>query len=182
MRITISGPPGSGKTTVGNMLSEVLGYKMVSMGLIFREYAASLGLSLADLGAKAEEDKSIDKRIDDRLLQTARDNEDLILESRLSAYMLHREGIPAFKVHITASPEVRMQRVGLRDGQNLEDAVRDTLERQASEIKRYKKYYDIDISDLSVYDLVIRTDDITPEQVTDLILNAVKEGQKVQRC
>ncbi len=174
MRITISGPPGSGKTTACNRLSEVLGLKAVIFGKIFREIAAEKNISLVELGKLAEEDPSIDKNIDERILETARENEDIILESRLSAYMLSRNGIPAFKIYIEASPEVRMERIGIREGDTLEKAVSDTLERQASEAKRYMMYYGIDINDMSVYDLIINTDNLDPDGVLNTILKAIE--------
>ena len=174
MRITISGPPGSGKTTACNRLSETLGLKAVVFGKIFRELAAEKNISLVELGKLAEEDPSIDKNIDERILETARENEDIILESRLSAYMLSRNGIPAFKIYIEASPEVRMERIGIREGDTLEKAVSDTLERQASEAKRYMMYYGIDINDMSVYDLIINTDNLDPDGVLNTILKAIE--------
>ncbi len=174
MRITISGPPGSGKTTACNRLSETLGLKAVVFGKIFREIAAEKNISLVELGKMAEEDPSIDKNIDERILETARENEDIILESRLSAYMLSRNGIPAFKIYIEASPEVRMERIGIREGDTLEKAVSDTLERQASEAKRYMMYYGIDINDMSVYDLIINTDNLDPDGVLNTILKAIE--------
>ncbi len=173
MRITISGPPGSGKTTACSKLSEALGLEAVVFGRIFRELAAENRLTLAPLGDIAEQDPSIDNMIDDRILQMARTHEDLILESRLSAYMLARNGIPALKIYMDAAPAVRMQRVGLREGETLEHATAKTVERQNSEAKRYKQWYGIDISDLSVYDLVINTDDMDPDQVLEVILEAV---------
>lgn len=175
MRITISGPPGSGKTTTCKMLSEELGLKAVVFGQFFREMAAERGFTLGEFGALAENDSTIDKTIDSKILEVARANSDIILESRLSAYMLTRNGIPAFRIYLSASPEVRMVRVGVREGESLDDAVRKTIERQASEAKRYKMYYDIDIDDLSVYDLVISTDHLNPDQVTAKILDALKE-------
>ncbi len=173
MRITISGPPGSGKTTACSKLSEVLNLKAVVFGKIFRELAAEKNLTLGELGAIAEEDPSIDKMIDTRILEIARDNSDIILESRLSAYMLSRNGIPAFKIYLDASPDVRMRRVGLREGETFEEAYAKTIERQNSEAKRYMMYYGIDINDKSVYDLVIITDDMTPDEVLDTILNGL---------
>ncbi|MDO5853382.1 MAG: AAA family ATPase [Thermoplasmata archaeon] len=173
MRITISGPPGSGKTTACSKLAEVLGLEAVVFGRIFRELAAEKHLTLAELGEIAEKDPSIDNMIDDRILQMARTHEDLILESRLSAYMLSRNGIDAFKIHMDASPEVRMQRVGLREGETLEQATAKTIERQKSEAKRYLQWYGIDIGDLSVYDLVLNTDDLDPDQVIETILEAI---------
>jgi predicted cytidylate kinase len=172
MRITISGPPGSGKTTACSKLSEILGLKAVVFGKIFRELAAEKNLSLVELGAIAEQDPSIDKMIDSRILDIARENEDIILESRLSAYMCSRNNIPAFKVYIDASPEVRISRIGVREGETFEDAYAKTVERQKSEAKRYKMYYDIDIEDRSVYDLIINTDDLDPDQVVAKILEA----------
>jgi predicted cytidylate kinase len=172
MRITISGPPGSGKTTACSKLSEILGLNAVVFGKIFRELAAEKNLSLVELGAIAEQDPSIDKMIDSRILDIARENEDIILESRLSAYMCSRNNIPAFKVYIDASPEVRISRIGVREGETFEDAYAKTVERQKSEAKRYKMYYDIDIEDRSVYDLIINTDDLDPDQVVAKILEA----------
>ena len=173
MRITISGPPGSGKTTACSKLSEKLGLEAVVFGKIFRELAAEKNLSLVELGAIAEQDPSIDKMIESRILEIARANDNIILESRLSAYMCARNDIPAFKIYIDASPEVRMSRIGVREGETVEEACAKTVDRQKSEAKRYKMYYDIDIEDKSVYDLVINTDDLDPDQVVEKILEAV---------
>ena len=173
MRITISGPPGSGKTTACSKLSEKLGLEAVVFGKIFRELAAEKNLSLVELGAIAEQDPSIDKMIDSRILEIARANDNIILESRLSAYMCARNDIPAFKIYIDASPEVRMSRIGVREGETVEEACAKTVDRQKSEAKRYKMYYDIDIEDKSVYDLVINTDNLDPDQVVEKILEAV---------
>ena len=173
MRITISGPPGSGKTTACSTLSEALGMEAVVFGKIFRQLAAEKNLTLGELGELAEKDPSIDEMIDGRILEIARSNEDIILESRLSAYMLTRNGIPAFRIYLDASPDVRMARVGLREGETFEEAHAKTVERQRSEAKRYMMYYGIDIEDRSVYDLVVLTDDLTPDEVLETILGAI---------
>ncbi len=174
MRITISGPPGSGKTTACSKLSEVLGLEAVVFGKIFRELAAEKNLTLGELGAIAEKDPSIDEMIDSRILEIARAHQDIILESRLSAYMLTRHGIPAYRILLEASPDVRMARVGLREGETLEQATANTLERQKSEAKRYMQYYGIDIEDRSVYDLILNTDNLTPDEVLQTILDGVR--------
>ena len=173
MRITISGPPGSGKTTVCSILSERLNMGAVVFGNIFRSYAAERGLTLSELGRIAENDPSIDEAIDSKILEIAKANDHMIFESRLSAHMLKRNGIPAFKVYLDACPKERVRRIGFRDGESVCDAERNTCIRQDSEAKRYKQYYGIDINDLSVYDIVVNTNDLTPEQVADTIIKAM---------
>jgi len=173
MRITISGPPGSGKTTACKKLSEKLGMRSVVFGQFFRELAAERNMTLAEFGALAEKDPSIDRMVDDKIMEVALENPDIILESRLSAYMLHKNNVPAFKIYLCASPDVRMERVGIREGEDLKEICRQTEERQSSEAKRYKMYYNIDIEDKSVYDLILNTDNLTPDEVVDDILKAI---------
>ena len=111
MRITISGPPGSGKSTACRKLSEILGYRQIIFGHVFRDMAAERGMTVSEFGALAEKDPSIDREIDSTILDVAMDNENIILESRLSAYLTKKKGIDAFRVYIHASPEVRMKRI-----------------------------------------------------------------------
>ena len=177
MRITISGPPGSGKTTACNSLSQRLGYQAVVFGKIFRQMAADRGMTLVEFGDLAEKDPSIDQKIDSTIVDTARCADDIILESRLSAYMMSRNGIPAFKIYLHASPEVRVSRIGVREGESVEAAQEATKLREASEAKRYMMYYGIDITDLSVYDLVVDTDHLDPDQVIETIMKGI-EGYK----
>jgi len=175
MRITISGPPGSGKTTVCRGLSERLGLKAVVFGEFFRKLAKEKGMTLAEFGAYAERDPSVDRMIDDMILDAAKQNSDIILESRLSAHMLTQNNIPAFRIYLCASPEVRIKRVGIRDGESVEDVRLHTLERQSSEAKRYMMYYGIDIEDKSVYDLVLDTDEMSAEEVIEYVIKKIEE-------
>ena len=175
MRITISGPPGSGKTTACGKLSEKLGVRAVVFGEFFRRLAKERGMTLGEFGELAEKDPAIDETIDGMILAVAREDTDIILESRLSAHMLTKNNIPAFRVYLEASPEIRIKRVGLRDGELFDEVYRHMIERQSSEAKRYKMYYNIDIEDKSVYDLIINTDDLDPDQVVDRILKGIEE-------
>ena len=48
MKITISGLPGSGTTTVAKLLAERLGYKLISAGDVFRKLAMERGMTLEE--------------------------------------------------------------------------------------------------------------------------------------
>ncbi|HIJ00146.1 MAG: ribonucleoprotein complex subunit 4 [Candidatus Methanomethylophilaceae archaeon] len=175
MIITISGPPGSGKTTVSKLLAERLGYEVLGFGQLFREMAKERGLSLAEMGELAERDPSIDREIDARIVEIASVTDNIILESRLAAHMLARNGIDSLKVYLDADPQTRALRVSLRDGEEREQAADAMKQRQLSEAKRYHDYYGIDLSDLSVYDVVINTSNLSPKEIVDMIEEKVWE-------
>ncbi len=175
MRITISGPPGSGKTTVCSLLSKLSGIECVVSGAIFREMARELDLTLEEFGKLAERDDRYDRLLDEKILQIAREKGDIILEGRLAAFMLSRNGIPALKVHLDADKEERARRTSERDAVEREKASMETEERERCEAARYREYYGIDLADRSVYDLTIDTTCLTPEEVVSAIMTQMEE-------
>ena len=56
MIITISGIPGSGKTTVGRMLAEKLGYKFYSIGDLRGKMAMERGMTIDQLNELGKTD------------------------------------------------------------------------------------------------------------------------------
>ncbi|HNU35243.1 MAG TPA: AAA family ATPase [Methanomassiliicoccales archaeon] len=176
MRITISGMIGSGKTTVCRMLGDILGYRTVISGHVFREMAKEFGMSLEEFGDLAETDPKYDKLIDERLLDVARNEENVILEGRLAGQMLRRNSISAFCIFLDAPLEVRVERVSGREGVDMKAAMEEMRAREASEVLRYRKFYGIDVTDRSIYDMVIDTGPLTPEQVVESIVSRVRGG------
>lgn len=151
MLITVSGLPGSGTTTVSNLLASYYDMEMVSAGEVFRTLAKERGMTLAEFGVLAENDDSIDLLIDKRQKEIAVTRDNIILEGRLAGYMAPH----ALKVWIKAPVEVRVQRIVARENTSFDQALRETLEREASEALRYHEIHGIDITDFSVYDLII---------------------------
>jgi predicted cytidylate kinase len=168
MIITISGPPGSGKTTVGILLAEKMGRKFISTGMIFRQMAEEQGVSLAKFGEMAKMDHSIDKELDQRVLELALDN--IVLEGRLAAHMLHLNGFRAFKVWIDAHPRIRAERIAGREHKNPDNVLEENTIREECEYQRYMQIYGIDSRNLGVYDMVIHSDEHTPDEIVNDIL------------
>lgn len=178
MRITISGPIGSGKSTVGRRLAERLNFNFFSGGTFFRELAKKHNMSLEDFNVYAEEHPEIDKQQDQLILDFLKDHDNVVVESRLSGWLCHKNGVDAFKIFIGASREERIRRVSGRESSSYENTARDLIRREESEIKRYKELYGIDYKITDIYDYVIDTDNISAEDVVLDIYDKVSNRNK----
>jgi len=172
MLITVSGPAGSGKSTLAASLADALDYDHVSGGDIFRSLADERGMTPLELNKQAEEDDEIDRDLDRRLRDVARDRDDLVLESRLAGWMAgdHAD----LKLWLDAPLSVRAERISQRENKPVEQARTETRERAESEAHRYREYYEIDIEDLSIYDLAINTARWSPQGMLSVVLHAVE--------
>jgi len=172
MLITVSGPAGSGKSTLAASLADALDYDHVSGGDIFRSLAEERGMTPLELNKQAEEDDAIDRDLDRRLRDIARDRDDLVLESRLAGWMAGEHA--DLKLWLDAPLDVRAERISQRENKPVEQARTETKERAESEAHRYQEYYGIDIEDLSIYDLAINTARWSPQGMLSVVLHAVE--------
>ncbi len=170
MRITISGPPGSGTTTVARKVAEMLGYPMISAGEVFRKLAREKGMSLEEFGKYAENNPEIDNLIDRRQREEALKHENAVVEGRLSGWMVPAE----LKVWIYCDREIRIQRIAKRENKSVDEVRRETVEREGVEKRRYMKIYGIDIEDKSLYHLMINSAKFSAEEIASIIVRAVE--------
>jgi len=178
MRITISGPPGSGKTTVAEIVSERIGLGLILTGKVFREQAVDAGMDVLEYNRLAERDHSIDEKLDAEIIRLARMNENSVVEGRLAGQLLMREGISALKVFVTAPARVRAERIVKREATDIESETKMLIDRESSERKRYIELYGVDIDDMSVYDLVIDSTDISAEEAAQIVIDEVSKRRK----
>jgi cytidylate kinase len=171
MLITVSGPAGSGKSTLAATLADRLGYDHVSGGDIFRDIAAERGLTPLELNKLAEEDDEIDRDLDRRLRETARERDDLVLESRLAGWMAG--DYADLRLWLDAPLDTRATRIAEREDKSVETAREETTARSESEALRYENYYGIDIDELHIYDLVVNTARWSPDGVVEFVEDAV---------
>jgi cytidylate kinase len=194
--ITVSGPPGCGATTLTEGLADALNCGYVIGGDIFRDLAEERGLSLQQLIAKAEEDDTIDRALDQRLRRIAEQwgaaNKAFILESRLAGWLAGNRA--DLRIWLDAPEEVRVERlsdyevnyeierpnerasgdVSLKHLDDEEEIGPLLRVREVSEAGRYRSYYGIDVEDQSFYDLSINTARWDADTVLDMVLTAVE--------
>ncbi|MFB6132033.1 MAG: cytidylate kinase family protein, partial [Halanaeroarchaeum sp.] len=79
------------------------------------------------------------------------------------------------RVWLDAPEDVRAARVADREDVSIEEARRTLHARAESEVVRYRRYYGIDFSDRSIYDLSVNTARWKPDGVMELVRTAVSE-------
>jgi cytidylate kinase len=171
MIITIGGTAGSGKSTMAKLLAKKLGYKHYSMGDLQREIAKKKNISLIELGRMEEEDKNLDKEVDQRQVELGKKEDNFVIDARLGFHFIPN----SVKIFLDADFDERTKRIladRVRKEKNvdLENTKGNMKVRKASEQKRYKTYYNIDPYNKKHYDLIIDTTDKKPKEVVEEIL------------
>jgi cytidylate kinase len=169
--VTVSGPPGSGATTLARRLGRAMQCPVVSGGDIFRELAEERGMSLTQLSAKAQETDEIDRALDQHLQTVAEEagtaNEPFVLQSRLAGWLAGDRA--DLRIYLDAPEEVRKARISTREETAAEMAVR-----EVGEAGRYETYYDIDVDQLGFYDLHLNTARWGKRGVFDIVRTAIE--------
>jgi len=169
MIVTISGAPGTGTSTLARSLSLELKLRWINSGDLFRKIAGEKNISVREMNRLAEKGPEIDYLIDDAQLALAKDGGG-IFEGRLSGHLLPAD----LKVLLKAELRTRAERIAKREAKLTEDAIAETRIREESEARRYKMYYNIDISDFSAYDLVVDSGKFDEAATLAIVLATVR--------
>ena len=183
--ITISGTPGSGKSTITQKLAEKLNAERIYVGSIRRELAREKGMTLDQLNeyglTHPETDVDIDQKIAIQAREAAKKGI-VIVEGRTQFHFIPE----SFKIFIKVTVEEGSRRIW-KQMQNAEDKkqrnegevkdinalIADIKKRIDNDKKRYKKYYNLDHTDETHYDLVVDTTKLTAEAATAKIRSAL---------
>ncbi|MGD9382129.1 MAG: AAA family ATPase [Candidatus Thorarchaeota archaeon] len=169
--ITIGGLHGTGKSSVADRISKEFNLRRVSAGIIFRRLAEERGLTLEEFSRVAEQDEDIDRLLDDTLKKEAAKG-NVVIDGQLAAWMAGDDA--DFKIQLTAPLTVRIKRISERDGTPYQYAKRETVSREGSESARYKEFYGVNISDQSIYDLILRTERYDLDGVVKILSVAIQ--------
>ncbi len=182
MIVSLSGAHGSGKSTVAQLLADKLAWPRYYIGGLRREAAKKRGLTLAEYNALGEVDPATDKEVDEYQRKLGKSEDNFIIEGRTSWYFIPH----SFKIYLDVDPEVAYRRIFShlqqkndrnedRNISDLADLRASLAARSASDRRRYQKYYNIDVHDLSHYDFYLDTTHLSPEQVFTKIYERITE-------
>jgi cytidylate kinase len=183
--ITLSGKPGSGKSSTADRVAEMLGYTRYSSGEDVRKIIQKQKITLQAFNKNAESHPEIDDQIDEKLREL-RNYSDIVIDSRLGFYWIPE----SFKVYLDLDSDVAMARIfrdanmnTLRSGSgegsaSMDDVIDQVEERMHSERTRFKKLYGINPYSIEHFDLVIDTARHSPQTVALTIFDTYKRWLK----
>ena len=181
MIISLSGAPGSGKSTIAQMLADKLGWPRYYMGGLRREAAKRRGLTLEEYNKLGESDPSTDLEVDEKYQgELARTQDNFIIEGRTSWYFIPQ----SLKIYLAVDLKEGAKRIfsnlshknnrNEATGLNSEGDVLESNKRRIESDKlRYHKYYAIDVNKPQNYDFYLDTTNLTREQVFAAVLDWV---------
>ncbi len=181
MIITIGGAPWSGKSTVAKALCDRLWYPRLYAGALFRSKAEELGMTMGEFASYLKTHSDLELVLDRQMVEQCRLYSDVIYETRVWKALMP----DAWSVFLDVTMEEAARRIFAwikKDSvraqsespyRSVQEAYDATKRRKYDDTERYQNLYHIDIYDLSIYDYVVDTTDKTPEEVIDLVYNAI---------
>ena len=164
-KVTISGHPGSGTSTLVQGLCNHFSWSSINGGQIFRNEASERGMTLADFGELCSVDESVDLTLDEKLRVHILDNVTNVIESRLAGWWAYKLQSGCVRIWLRVSENERARRVTIREGITVEEAINANQLRLMVDNERYQKMYGFTPDDPTPYTHIIDATDITAEQV-----------------
>lgn len=170
MIITISGEPGSGKSTVGKKLATELRYKFISIGERFRKIAEKKGKNILELMNSPKEFAKIQEKVE-LYLDDLSQRDELVIDGR-DAFIHIRD---SFKIFLKVDDKVAAKRIfeadriGKPEFKTVQESLEAMQSRKKQEQEIYKKLHNVNILDESLYDLVLDTTHTTVEEALVMI-------------
>lgn len=172
--ISLAGELSSGKGVVSKILMEKLQYGVYRNGDYFRKLAKEKGMSVTEFNEYVKQHPEIDIQIENSAKEYAKDHNKFIIDARLGWYAVPE----SFKVYLKVDDNIAAKRAFENQDEEKKQTERfNTIEEQKADMqKRYKleneRYfmvYGVRKEDLSNYDLVIDTTELSPEEVANTI-------------
>jgi cytidylate kinase len=180
--ITLTGKPGSGKSSTADRVAELLGYERYSSGEYIRTISQKHKISLREFNERAEQHPEMDYQIDESL-RKLRTQKDIVIDARLGFYWIPE----SFKVYLDLNSDIAIARIfkdanvntsrsGTGEGSNTMSEVADQVEaRMQSERLRFKKLYGINPYSTEHFDLVVETEQHSPLTVALTVFDTYKK-------
>lgn len=178
MKITISGFPGAGKTTIGQQLSKHYKIPFLTVGGFRRKMATDMNLTIDKLNKLGEKEPWTDKVADTFQKELNKIKGGFIFEGRLSWHFIPNS-IKIFfiiKKDIAAKRIFQDQRSSEIKFKSPEEIIQYNKKRCEGDNKRYKEIYNIDnCYSPKNYDIIIDTTGLSKKQVFKKVIKEIRK-------
>ncbi len=187
MIITISGPHGSGKTTVGKLIAKKLGYRFFSTGDARGKIALKHNLTMNELNQIGETEAWPHKEVDDYIKELGKKEDNMVIDSWLAFYFIPQ----SFKIFLKVDSLIAAERIfkqkqadaearaDEKKTKDVQDTLKDIEEKIISWKKGIKKLYGIDPLNTDHYDLVLDTSNMTVNEVVNKLMAHLRTSQNI---
>lgn len=176
--ISLAGDLAAGKGTVSKILIKDLDYGIYRNGEYARKLARDMGLDITSFNEYLADHPEIDLQIEKSASEYAKEHDNFIIDARLGWYAVPE----SFKVYLRVDIDVAAQRAfndlnrkSSESFATVEEQKADMQKRFEMENERYWNLYHVRKEDMSNYDLVVDTTNLTPEEVAEEIKNKYKK-------
>lgn len=178
VRITVSGHPGSGTSTLVSGLMAHFNWTSLNGGDVFRGEARRRGLTLAEFGELCKTDLEVDRQLDAHLQDrmTSEGTEDII-ESRLSGWWAYKLELDCVRLWIDVNDEERARRVVGREQCTAEEALAANTKRTAVDAERFMELYGLLPEQREPYTIVLDATNLSREEVLAATINILEATQ-----
>jgi len=177
VRITISGHPGSGTSTLVKLLSESKGWNSLNGGELFRQEAKRRNMTLADFGELCKNDLDVDRELDALLKQEMLRNDEqapAIVESRLAGWWAYQLELEIPRIWLDVDELERAKRVQDREGGSIESILKKSEKRASVDEQRFLELYNLLPEQSEPYSHRIEATSLNPQEVLARVLEIVE--------
>lgn len=181
--ILISGPHGTGKSTIARAIAGKLGLRYISAGEIFRKKAREYGMGIVEFTKYVEKNPELDYEIDNAMMEEIKKG-NVVVDSQLAYFFAKKiidERTITVSILLYASFNERVKRLAEREGISLEKARAEIQTREISEKKRFEKLYGAKLWSIDDFDIVLNTTNLKKDESIEVCVRIVEMLIKIKR-
>lgn len=185
MIITLSGSPGSGKSTVAKKLANTLKYKYFDGGRARRDIAKEKEMTLSEFNAWSKKNPKGDTIVDNYIKKFGKTNPNTVFSSRTAFYFFP----DSIKIFLYTDYNEGAKRIwkdykknSIRQNEDkvysIEELENSLKKRVKNDEQRLKKLYNINILDKNSYDLWLDTTNLNKREEFNTVYKYIKNRLK----
>ena len=179
MKITLAGSPGSGKSTLRNMLAEYYGLKTKGTGDFMRELSEEHGYSdiTKFISEYVTEHPEMDLQVDEEQRVYGEENDDFVLDAHLGFHFVPDSIRICLKCDSAESARriLEDKKRTTEDARTFDESIESSVKRREVMRKNYQNLYQVDIDDINNFDFILDTTSLSYEEVFEKVVSYIEQ-------